>query len=178
MDKKKLFGKESRQNIKEISLSKEKKPKARLRLKKIPKGKIPLKMRAEITEFADQFISGLKALVSALIIFSESEPDYYTEREKKQLSKLSCCLSSIGTNKRDNLKMKEIWEMTVKSEKLFNKTASLLFESKSYEKASSLYSFLTLIDQQNSIYWMNYGNAELFASVITMRLTLIAKWPP
>lgn len=130
--------------------------------KELIRRRVQAEVQQQITEFFENFVKGLKELVTTLNELSQEDPKYYSEDVIAQLDKLSEGLTLLGENPEDNRSPREVAGITQDTMIIFNKAAAHLYEKKEYDKSSAVYSFLAFIDPGEPAYWMGSGNSEYF----------------
>jgi tetratricopeptide (TPR) repeat protein len=167
MADKAILDEETQKKIEDISSSIAEKqaneaPPDPLHPKELLKKQIQLETQAKITEFFENFTIGVRELVYALIEVEKSDPSIKADVILSQLEKLGEVLSAMAENPVETKSPREVCGFTEETMKVLDRAVATIYESKEYEKASAVYTFLSYLDPGESTYWVGYGNSEFF----------------
>lgn len=127
--------------------------------------RIQIKDRFEkqIIQFYERVLGGLRELVSTIDELAEKDPEVKVDEVPELVAQLSQGIAKLSEDPQGEKTIKELSGLTDETIEKFNKAAAYLYETKQWDRASKVYSFLAFIEPRETAFFMGEGNAEFFS---------------
>lgn len=119
--------------------------------------KVEAQIKQQFNRFLKRIQLGLQELHATLMQLYETHKDSSFEEALKHFKSLENPAEVKGKRT-----PKESYGLSNSTMQAFNKAASYLYESKEYEKAVGVYTFLSYLDPNEAAFWLGLGNAEYY----------------
>lgn len=119
--------------------------------------KVEAQIKQQFNRFLKRIQIGLQELFVTLNRLHESSHDPAFEEALSHFKQLEDVPEVKGRRT-----PKESYGLSSATMETFNKAAAFLYESKDYEKAVGVYTFLSYLDPNEAAFWLGLGNSEYY----------------